>query len=101
MAKKKRTNGEAEIIEGGEIEHHLSPDFHSVYANSARVRTSFYDFSIVFGEISAVDDKLEREERVQVVMSPQHAKALLKVIEKNVAAWEERFGAIELPEGLV
>jgi hypothetical protein len=32
-----------------------------------------------------------------VQMSPQHAKALLGALSKNVAKWEKNFGEIKIP----
>jgi Protein of unknown function (DUF3467). len=98
--KKKAEDADHEVMSGSDIPHHRAADYRSIYANSARLRTSLYDFSFVLGEISADDDKLECEDRVQIVMSPQHAKVLLAILDRNVRAYEEKFGQLELPEGL-
>jgi Protein of unknown function (DUF3467) len=36
------------------------------------------------------------EEQVQLIMSPQHAKALLQILAKNVKKYEDEFGVIQL-----
>lgn len=33
----------------------------------------------------------------RVVLTPQHARALLEVLEKNITAFEEQYGAIKVP----
>lgn len=36
--------------------------------------------------------------RSRIIMAPEHAKRLLKVLEENVANYEKRFGEINIPE---
>ena len=36
--------------------------------------------------------------RSRVIMGPEHAKRLLKLLTENIARYEHRFGAIKLPE---
>jgi hypothetical protein len=38
------------------------------------------------------------EETVSVVMSPQHAKALLGVLQNNIREYEKHVGEIKLPQ---
>jgi Protein of unknown function (DUF3467) len=100
MPSKKKAAVESETVSGAEIRRRKAADFRSLYANSAQVRTSFYDVSLVFGEISPEGDSIECEEHVQIVMSPQHAKVMLQILDRNLRTYEERFGVIDLPEGI-
>jgi hypothetical protein len=36
--------------------------------------------------------------RSRIIMAPEHAKRLLKVLTDNIAGYEKRFGEIKLPE---
>lgn len=69
----------------------------SVYANHAEINVSNWDFRLKFGEIETISEgNVIVEERVRVVMSPQHTKVFLKVLQDNLAKWEARFGEIDL-----
>lgn len=66
-----------------------------VYANNVTLLMSRWDFKFVFGDIlDMTDDRLRVNERVTVVMSPQHAAAFSDVLSKHVGGYEERFGPI-------
>jgi len=69
-----------------------------VYANSARVAISVYDFAIMFG---LGGEGKEAVTRVTVRMSPQHAKSLLILLERFVGLYEAQMSPIDLPDGLV
>lgn len=74
-----------------------SDKFESVYANSARMSVSTWDFVITFGVISTRPaETVKIEERLEVVMSPQHAKALLAILANNVREYENKLGEINL-----
>lgn len=76
------------------------------YCNWINVVYSGWDFLFDFGQQAPL-----RNAEGQVVgatvyrigrlaMSPQHAKAVLGILQKNVADFEKQFGAISLPEGV-
>lgn len=68
-----------------------------VYANNAQVEMSVWDLRITFGEFLRVGKEIRVEQSVSVTMSPQHAKALLRVLSTNLSEYESRFGEINLP----
>jgi hypothetical protein len=73
-----------------------TPAFVSVYANNAQVRMTSFDLNCVFGEVTGddPDGSLIVEQRVSVTMSPQHAKALVGVLQQHMTQYEEQFGEI-------
>jgi Protein of unknown function (DUF3467) len=74
-----------------------SPDYREHYANSVQVRVSVWDFFLVFGTLQ---QQSEREVEVRnfqgIYLSPQQAKALMKILEQNVNNYEAAFGDIKL-----
>lgn len=70
------------------------------YVNSARVRIAPYDFQFVLGQTRGPgpDKELLVSNEITVVMSPQHAKALSELLERNVRAFEEIMGPIQVGE---
>jgi len=77
-------------------------DYRSVYANNTVFASTAFDFSMIFGEITAVDaaaDHITSEQRVKVIMSPLHFKIFASVRAQNVRNYEERFGVIQLRDG--
>ena len=83
--------------EAHELDSVRADNFIKVYANSAQIETSVWDFKIIFGEIAKVGSKLAIEQSVAVSMSPQHVKALLGVLGSNLREYEKRFGKINVP----
>lgn len=81
-----------------EIESVRSSAFFKVYSNSVQIETGPWDFRLIFGEVTkSGENKITIEQSVGVVMSPQHAKALLGVLAHNIRAYEDRVGEIKLP----
>jgi hypothetical protein len=74
----------------------------SVYANSARLNISLWDFKFSFGEVEEISsDTMKVSEKVRVLMSPQHAKVFLQVFQQNLKRYEDKFGEIKVPAGIV
>lgn len=79
----------------------------ATYTNGVQITASQWDFTCLFfhsvpapaqpGEESIT----ERRVAEVVVMSPQHAKALAKILQTNVERWEALNGEIYLPEDLI
>ena len=65
------------------------------YANFASIVHNFAEFIIDFGRI--VPGREEVQVVSRVVMTPVHARQLLRALGENVAIYERNFGAI--PEG--
>jgi flagellar protein FlaG len=80
-----------------EIKLTNTPEYREHYANSVQVRVSVWDFFLVFGTLL---QQSEREVEVRnfqgIYLSPQQAKALLRILEQNVANYEQAFGEIKL-----
>jgi hypothetical protein len=76
-------------------EHHVT-----AYSNTAAVAIGFFEIRIAFGEIvQSGPEKLVLDNNVTVIMSPEHAKRLVTVLETNVRQYEERFGKIrDMPD---
>jgi len=76
----------------------LSPDFRSLYSNNATCEVSVFDVRITFGESSkSGEESMNVDQRVAVVMSPQHAKVFANLLLNNIQAYEQKIGTIALP----
>jgi hypothetical protein len=83
-----------------QLESVQSDKFVSVYSNSANLEVTPWDFKFVFGAlVKGEQGKLPKiENRVEVVMSPQHAKALLGIFTTYIQEYEKNVGEIKLPQ---
>lgn len=79
-----------------------SEKFMSVYSNNTLLDTTPWDFKLSFGVwVKPELGKLPKVENlVEVVMSPQHAKALLGVLSTHIHEYEKHIGEIKLPQPL-
>jgi|ERR1700728_3160523 len=85
-----------------EIIRHNGESFVSIYANNLQLEATPWDFRFYFGEIERAEPdatgqrlvKIYVEDKVKIVMSPQHAKAMLKVLQQNVSSYESQIGPI-------
>jgi hypothetical protein len=74
-----------------------SEDFREGYANSVQVRWSVWDFFLVFGTFQQQsEDAVDIKNFQGIYLSPQQAKALLMILQQNVASYEKTFGEIKL-----
>ncbi|HWZ43188.1 MAG TPA: DUF3467 domain-containing protein [Candidatus Saccharimonadales bacterium] len=74
-----------------------TPDFREGYANSVQVRVSVWDFLLIFGRLhQQTPSEVEIHHFQGIYLSPQQAKALLKILEQNVVQYEKAFGEIKL-----
>jgi len=72
-------------------------EYRTNYANSVQVRMSVWDFFLEFGTMrqdSPAEVKLDNFQGVY--LSPQQAKALLQILEHNLAQYEKAFGELAL-----
>lgn len=77
------------------------PDYRDGYANSVQVRVSVWDFLLIFGRLYPQSaDQVEVHNFQGVYLSPQQAKALLSILQQNVAQYEKAFGEIKLDAAL-
>ena len=74
-----------------------APEYRDSYANAVQVRMSVWDFFLVFGTLQqASETQVEIKNFQGIYLSPQQAKALLRVLEQNVTQYEQAFGEIKL-----
>ena len=66
------------------------------YSNIVGIDLSAYDLKMNFGMITNDKQNLDEVIQAQVIMSPQHAKALLGLLAENISRYEETFGTINI-----
>jgi len=67
------------------------------YANSVQMRVNIWDFFLVFGTLQQQSEmQVEIRNFQGIYLSPQQAKALLGLLQQNVAGYEAAFGEIML-----
>lgn len=71
--------------------------YHESYANSVQIRASVWDFFLGFGTMSQTGpEEVTLEAKHGIYVSPQQAKALMRLLEQNLEQYERTFGAITL-----
>ena len=74
-----------------------APDYRENYANSVQVRVNVWDFFLVFGTMQQQTESQVEVKNIQgIYLSPQQAKALMAILQQNVAGYESAFGEIKL-----
>jgi len=72
-------------------------EYREHYANSVQVRVNVWDFFLVFGTLrQQSENQVEVRNFEGIYLSPQQAKALMAILEQNVAGYESAFGEIKL-----
>jgi Protein of unknown function (DUF3467) len=72
-------------------------DYRENYANSVQVRASVWDFFLVFGTLQQqTESQVDVRNFQGIYLSPQQAKALLSILQHDVANYENAFGEIKL-----
>jgi hypothetical protein len=72
-------------------------DYRDSYANSVQIRVNVWDFFLVFGTLlQQSETQVEILNFQGIYLSPQQAKALLGILQHNVAGYESAFGEIKL-----
>jgi hypothetical protein len=74
-----------------------SDKFIRVYANNTQIEATVWDVRLTFGDMTVSEGKVTVEQILAVVISPQHAKALVNVLANNIAKYEQDIGEIKLP----
>lgn len=81
--------------------HEEVPEF---YVDSLKFGVGPYSFVLELGSQGVADTQASEKpptKRLALVrMSPQHALVMSKLLQKNVAKYQEVFGKINLPEGM-
>jgi flagellar protein FlaG len=77
-------------------------DYRENYANSVQVRVNVWDFFLVFGTLQQQSETQVEVKNVQgIYLSPQQAKALMAILQQNIAGYESAFGEIKLDPRMV
>ncbi len=72
-------------------------DYRENYSNSVQVRVNVWDFFLVFGTLQQQSETQVEVRNFQgIYLSPQQAKALMAILQQNVAGYESAFGEIKL-----
>jgi len=72
-------------------------DYRESYANSVQIRVNVWDFFLVFGTLQQQSQSEVEVRNFQgIYFSPQQAKALLGLLQQNIAGYESAFGEIKL-----
>ena len=67
------------------------------YANNTNATFSNFDLKLTFGQIAdVVDDKLPVDPQAIIFMSPQHAKAVVALLSRQLEIFEANNGPISL-----
>lgn len=95
--KNKAMNGK---LQKAEFEYIQTQDHSFVYADNSQVRLSLYDIKILFGvtQGKTPEGKVAVAAHTTLAMSPQHAKALVGLLEQTLAQYEKDFMPITLGE---
>jgi hypothetical protein len=76
-----------------------APQFIEIYSNASQGAFTPWDIEITFGKLDQLDGETAIADLVTVKLSPQHAKAVLKVLEGAVRGYEAVHGEIKLSDG--
>jgi hypothetical protein len=68
-----------------------------IYSNLAMITHSHSEFVVDF--IKMMPGVPKAKVKARIILTPQHAKRLLKALKENIAKYESVFGNIEVPEG--
>ncbi len=84
------------------LKHVRSATHASVYANNVQTEVSLFDIKVSFGEfIEADGNHVIFEDKVTIILSPQHAKVLAAALAQNIGHYENQFGIINIPKEVV
>lgn len=64
------------------------------YASNIQIGFTFFEFRLACGQVVEAESEPAFHSRVTLLLSPQHAKALLPALETSIRKYETRFGAI-------
>ena len=72
-------------------------EYRESYSNSVQIRVNVWDFMLMFGTLHQNNpESVEIRNFQGIYLSPQQAKALLGVLQQNIAQYENAFGEINL-----
>jgi hypothetical protein len=84
-----------------DLPHVKADEYVSFYANFAQGGQTPWDISITFSRIGDLEGRTVVLDLATVTFTPALAKAVVAVIQANINGYEEQFGEVPLPKGLV
>ncbi|MER3544876.1 MAG: DUF3467 domain-containing protein [Chloroflexota bacterium] len=75
----------------------LPPDLEAIYSNFALITHSPSEVVIDFARI--LPNTPRAKVYARIIMTPLHAKLLLRALGENLSKYEGQFGEINIPEG--
>lgn len=79
-----------------QINVELSPDLDAIYSNFALITHSPSELIVDFARILPNVPKARVHARI--IMTPMHAKLLLRALSENIENYEKQFGEIKTPD---
>jgi hypothetical protein len=79
-----------------QIKLHIPPDLQAIYANLLLMSFTRNEFVLDFAQFLPPATRANVQSRV--VTSPQHAKAMLQLLQRNIQRYEAQHGTIEMPQ---
>ena len=72
-----------------------SEDVTNIYTNNVSVQMSVYDIILSLSVTEpTIDKQIKTRLLANIIMSPQHVKALLIVLQEQIETYEKEFGTI-------
>lgn len=73
-----------------------------IYINNVSINSTYFDFLFSF-RVSSITEEgdgtvVNTEELLKVVMSPQHAKAFVQALDRQIKIYEGNFGELQVPK---
>ncbi len=75
----------------------IPPELEAIYSNFALITHSPSEFVLDFARV--LPNAPRNKEYARIVMTPLHAKLLMRALAENLARYEAQFGEIAVPEG--
>ncbi len=79
-----------------QIKLHIPPDLTAVYANLLLMSFTRNEFVLDFAQLLPPASRANVQSRV--ITSPQHAKAMMQLLQRNIERYESQHGTIEMPQ---
>jgi uncharacterized protein DUF3467 len=98
-----KSDNELESVESEKAHSEQAPITRSeiykeIYVDTVSAGLSPWDIRLIFGRLTSnPNDIVVNEQQVSLIMSPQHAKALLSILIKNIVVFENTYGVIGVP----
>jgi hypothetical protein len=80
----------------------LAPDFKLIYTNYVQASFTPLDVALLVGEtVGAKLGKFMVQNKARITMSPTEAKIVARILANTVKLFEQQFGEIIVPDGMM